>query len=358
MRICYVAHANSHFTIPYVDYFASRGHEVHLVSFHPGDLPNAIMHHPAGRAFDPEKHKWPYLLNAGKAIRMIREVKPDILHAHYVSSNGLLAVASGVHPLVLSARGDDVLIATRNYFRRRLISTILQRADLVNPVSAQLEERVLSLGVRRDRILRLTQGVTGGDFLVDRGQRRPGPIRMICTRRLAPEYQCDRIVGALSRLAGQATAWEFLFAATGPMEGALRQQVGEANLTGAVRFLGGFAQPDLPQLLGDADIYVSASVSDGTSPALLEAMASGAFPVVSDIPANREWLSGQGDGLLFDRTSARQLARHLTRAMEDEPLRRMAVAINRKRVAERGDRETNMGILATAYERLLRPHSP
>src|SRR5262245_53206442 len=103
MRICYVTHSNSHFAAPYVDYFSARGHEIHVISFHPHDLPNAIMHHPAGQSFDPERDKWRYVWNAGAAVRQIREIRPDILHAHYVSSNGVLAAASGVHPLVVSA---------------------------------------------------------------------------------------------------------------------------------------------------------------------------------------------------------------------------------------------------------------
>src|SRR4029079_13645664 len=40
-----------------------------------------------------------------------------------------------------------------------------------------------------------------------------------------------------------------------------------------------------------AEVYVSASRSDSTSQSLLEAMAAGALPVVSDIPGNREWVT-------------------------------------------------------------------
>ena len=81
-----------------------------------------------------------------------------------------------------------------------------------------------------------------------------------------------------------------------------------------------FSLPDdLPDMLAKADIYVSASRSDGTSLSLLEAMAAGAFPVVSDIPANREWLTGQGDGLLFDVDGDKMLADCLEKAIRDEP---------------------------------------
>ncbi len=353
MRICYVAHSNSHFTAPYVDYFSARGHEIHVISLHPQDLANAVMHHPAGKRFDPERDKLRYLWNARAVVRLVRQINPDILHAHYVTSNGVLAAASGVHPLVVSVRGDDVNHRTRIWFARRLIRYVLRRADLMNPVSAELEEKILALGCQRSRVLRLTQGIVTAHFMIARRQRRAGPVRMICTRPLAPEYQGDRILRALAVLAQRRGDWEFTFAATGPLEGILRQKVDHLHLSDRVRFLGGFTQAVLPSLLADADIYVSASISDGTSPALLEAMASGVFPVVSDIPANREWLTGEGDCLLFAPNDVAQLVQTLNRAIEDSSLRHVSVEVNRARVVKSGDRETNMGTLAEAYRRLV-----
>ena len=50
--------------------------------------------------------------------------------------------------------------------------------------------------------------------------------------------------------------------------------------------------------LGQADIYVSTSLHDGTSVSLLEAMGSGAFPIVTDIPSNREWIHHGQNGFL------------------------------------------------------------
>ena len=77
------------------------------------------------------------------------------------------------------------------------------------------------------------------------------------------------------------------------------------------------------------------------------------FPVVSDIPANREWLTGSGDGLLFDPDNAEQLADCLTRAIRDAELRQRVVEPNRQLALARGDRETNMARLAQHYERLV-----
>ena len=353
MRICYVAHSGDHFVPAYVDYFCAAGHEVHLVSLYHADLPNAVNHHPINDPdFDPMKASWAYFWALPKVRRTIRRIRPDIVHAHYVPSNGMMAASAGVHPLVITAHGSDVHYALKHPIKRRAILYALRRADLVNAVSRGLEDKILSLGVPPSRILRLTLGIDTGQFVGLRSERRPGPVRIICTRKMGPVYQCEAIVRATAVLVARGLEFELTFAAGGPEEAELREQVRHLGLDGYVTFLGGYRLSELPPMLADADIYVSASLSDGTSLSLLEAMASGAFPVVSDIPANREWLTGHGDGLLFDPPNHEQLADCLARAIGNDQLRHTAVEANRRRVLAEGDRQANMRTLASHYERL------
>lgn len=101
---------------------------------------------------------------------------------------------------------------------------------------------------------------------------------------------------------------------------------------------------------------MSASRWDGTSPALLEAMASGIVPVVSDIAGNREWLDAASGDLLFDHESIEAQVGCLLTAFEiaqDADSRVAVMERNRQRVMERGDWTTNMRTLAGHYERLI-----
>jgi len=354
VRICYVAHSDAHFTPPYVDYFAAAGHEVHLVSLSQKNLSNAINHHPRKGDFDAMKASWAYVWAIPKVRRVVRRIKPDIVHAHYLPSNGMMAAMAGVHPLIVTAHGSDVHYCIHHVIKRHAILLALRRADLVNAVSRDLERKILSLGLPAEKVFCLTLGIDTKRFICERGRRRPGPTRIICTRRMGPVYQCGLIVEAAADLAERGVDFELTFGATGPEEPRLRQEVERRGLQDCVTFLGGYALDSLPALLADSDICVSASRSDGTSLSLLEAMAAGAFPVVSDIVANREWLTGDGDSLLFDVDSREQLARCLELAITDSRLRQSAVEINRQRVLREGDRETNMKTLALHYERLVR----
>lgn len=352
MRICYVSHSYDHFTAPYVNWFVSRGHEVHLVSCYHEDLPNVINHHPWKGEFDPQKATWAYFLMIPRVRRMIRRIAPDVLHSHYVTSNGLLAAASGVRPLVVTAHGSDIHYSIDDPIRRRAIMFAMSRADLVNPVSRGLEAKIIALGVPASKVACFTLGVETSRYRIDRSHRRPGPVRFVCTRRLEPIYQCDMIIRACELLARRRDDFRLLFAGRGVLESRLREEVDRRQLGEFITFRGGYQMDELPAILADADIYISASRSDGTSLCLLEAMAAGLFPVVSDIAANREWLTGEGDSLLFDCSSDLQLADRLERAVIDTDLRLRALMYNRERVVTEGDRDVNMSKLAAHYERL------
>jgi glycosyltransferase involved in cell wall biosynthesis len=111
-------------------------------------------------------------------------------------------------------------------------------------------------------------------------------------------------------------------------------------------FLGGVGEREMEGLLQSTSYYVSASLSDGASSSLLEAMASGLFPIVSDIPANREWITHEENGLLFPPGDHVTLAACLGRAIKNESWMDGARDTNRQLVRERADADTNMAGLA------------
>lgn len=358
MRLCYIVHSQSHFAAPYIDHFARRGHEVHLISFTRDPLPNAVNHHPLPHDCDPTTSPLAYVRAIPQVRRLVRAIAPDLVHAHFLTSNGLVATASGFHPLVVSARGSDVHNSLRHTARRALIRYVVQRADLVNPVSAELTSKIATLGVPAAKMLCLSQGIEAVRFDVPRTVRPDGVVRLICTRKLHRPYQPHTIVAALARIAAAGIDFRMTFAADGRDLAALRREVVAHGLASRVHFLGGYAPAELPALLAAADLYVSASLWDGTSPALLEAMAAGVFPIVSDCPANREWLSGEADGLLFPPDDVDALTSALRRAIAAPVSWDAARARNQALVRARADRETNLEILGTHYERLVAECGP
>jgi glycosyltransferase involved in cell wall biosynthesis len=182
------------------------------------------------------------------------------------------------------------------------------------------------------------------------GAAAAGPPHIVCTRNHMPVYDIPTLLEALAALAAQGVAFRASLAGGGNLLEAHRRRAEELGLEGRVKLLGLLPHEDLPALLRRADLYVSPALSDGTSAALLEALATGLVPVVSDVPANRGWLEPGSSGLLFPPGDAAALAAALARALGDGELRARARREGPLRVAERGDLEVNMRRLAALLE--------
>jgi glycosyltransferase involved in cell wall biosynthesis len=106
-------------------------------------------------------------------------------------------------------------------------------------------------------------------------------------------------------------------------------------------------------MLAEHDVYLSASRSDGASISLMEAMAGGCFPVVSDIEANREWLEDGKNALTFPCGDDEKLAGIILSLPPRRDFIQSAVARNRAVAEERADREKNLALLLERMEKVV-----
>jgi glycosyltransferase involved in cell wall biosynthesis len=117
-------------------------------------------------------------------------------------------------------------------------------------------------------------------------------------------------------------------------------------------FLGRLDRQDVLRYTQAADIYVSTSLSDGTSASLLDSMTLGIPIVATDIPGNREWIRDGSEGLLFQRRDSATLTSHLVRLAEDAPMRESLSAAARSVVLARADWNANSEVLRSRLQRL------
>jgi glycosyltransferase involved in cell wall biosynthesis len=108
----------------------------------------------------------------------------------------------------------------------------------------------------------------------------------------------------------------------------------------------------MPNLLAKTDIYVSTSLYDGTSVSLLEALASGAFPVVTDIPSNREWITDGDNGFLVPIDEAGILASRILDAIRNRDFLEKSQSDNLLIVERKAFWPTNIKKLEEIYSSL------
>lgn len=333
MRIAVLADASLPHTQRWVEALTRRGHECLVVSLESGTgyaAPTEWV------AVGPKLPRFVrYTLAIARVRKLLKAFRPDVVNPHFLPNYGWMAVHIGLRPIVLSVLGSDLLTVPQkgplHAWRTRFV---LARSDFVLSDAEMLTDAACRFGFPRERVRTVPWGIE-----LHRFPWPPSHLELpettcvvLSTRRLDPVYDVGTLLIAAKQMKPtERRHFAFRIAGSGPDETRLRQQAQDLDVT----FLGWLSQVELANELQAAHLYVSTSKSDSTSVSLLEAMAAGCFPVVSDIAGNREWVKDGVGGLLFPAGDANALADALRRAQQDIALRSQAALHNRRLVETR-----------------------
>lgn len=294
-----------------------------------------------------------YPLAVPKIRRIITAFKPHVVNAHFLPNYGVIGALCGFRPWVLSTWGSDImLLPDRSAFHRRRTGFVLARASYVTSDARVMSERIADFGVDRSRILTFPYGVDRRVFHpVERESDRTGP-RILSNRKLEAVYNIEAIIAAFPRVMAALPDAVLTIAGSGSFENRIHAAAGASGVEEAVRFVGARPHDTLPVLLNAHDVFVSVALSDTTSVSLLEAMACGLFPVVSDIPANREWITDGANGTVVPANDPGRIADAIIDAWRRPDLRERARRENQAIIQSRADWHDNMSDIRELFERL------
>jgi L-malate glycosyltransferase len=350
VKILYVADAASIHTQRWAESFRDAGDVMHIASFRAAEVDGVAVHRlptwGLGRAG--------YFAAVPALRRLAARLRPDVVHAQYVTSYGFIAAAAGLAPLVVTAWGTDVLISPReSRLARWLAARAVAAADQVTTVAEHMNAAVVALGVSASKVVALPFGVDTLQFRPpSQWPDAPPPFRVISTRAFAPVYSVHTVIDAVQRLRSGGLAVHLDLVGDGPLRAELEAQVHAGVLQDVVSFHGQVDPAQLVALLGAAHIFVTSALSDGNNVSLNEAMACGCYPVATDIPANVQWITPGRNGALFPGGDAGRLAEAIERVAGDEPARRAAAHENRRIVEERADWRVSVARMREIYQRL------
>jgi glycosyltransferase involved in cell wall biosynthesis len=261
-------------------------------------------------------------------IYVVFKHKCHLIHAHWAIPTGLIGVLVGSFlkiPLIVTIHGSDFRISTMKPFMlKKIFLYVCKRAKHIICVSEVLRRNIEKLGIKAEKISVSPMGVDEPFFrpLINRGANRIGQwFTILSNRQLQPIYNISLLIRAIPIVVKEEPNARFIIAGIGSEREKLEKQVKDLNISSNVQFLGWVTHEEMPKLLSQADIYISTSLDDGTSISLLEAMASGAFPIVTDIPSNREWISDGENGFLVPIDEERFLAEKILGAIRNQDLR-------------------------------------
>lgn len=295
-------------------------------------------------------------------MRVIEGVHPDLVHAGPLQSCGFMAALANRHPLVIMSWGSDVLVeADRSPLSQWLTGYVLAQAQLFACDCAAVAKKAQGYVPLPDgRIIIFPWGLerkqpaaqTRGEGLaLRRSLGWEGHRVVLSMRAWEPIYGVDVVLEAFRQASAEDASLRLLLLGSGSMHEGFRRFIECHGLGARIHSPGLVAHEETAAYFGAADVYVSAAHSDGTSISLLEAMAYGLPPVVTDIASNREWVEEGFNGWLVTDGDAEELAARMLDPTDDTITEVMA-ARNRVIIAERADWERNIDRLVVAYSAL------
>jgi len=273
--------------------------------------------------FDEPPRKCHFRLSR-RLCALVRGRAFDIVHSHMFVPNTWTALACITTPRVAFIPTEHTAGAWKRPHHRVADRLVYGRADAVAAVSATVREVIAAASPAIERkVAVIENGVAvpaaitpGAKSSARRGLDIPENAFVVtAVGRLTWEKDHATLIDAAAVLRECAPETIVLVVGSGALESELVERAGSASLSGTVRFLG--TRTDVGRILAASDVFTMPSVSEGSPLALLEAMAAGLAPVVSDIPALAGKVRNERTGMVVPVGRPRMLAEALIRLYRD-----------------------------------------
>lgn len=355
LRVLVLADASSIHTEQWIKGLAESGPvEIRLVTMNPAGVRPGLRDVRELRAIDEVYAgpvnagggNWRYVLNAPRIRQLVGHMRPDAVVALYLTSYGLMGAALKGHAALAHViLGSDVMTTPdRSPLYRAAARWALERADLIVSASEVATARLADLAHLRSGVV-LTRQYGVEDWVLEHAAV-PKMYSFVSNRAWVRNSRIDRVLALFSRLeAGLSLA----LIGGGELDSVVRA-IAAGN--SRVHVLGVLPHRDNVDVLAQSSFYLSMTESDGASLSLMEAMAVGAVPVVSDIAPNREWIKDGVNGVLLPSDENLAVAR-IERLLALPATELDAIRTrNRELVQQRGSRRRNMAVIRGRLEQV------
>ena len=362
MRILYLTRSDSVHDQRFMHTLAESSHEAFVLRLYPGEFPT-----PAGVTalewvgFEGGLQPWNLPIAQRALTNVISEIEPDLIHAGPLTDMAFLAATTGFENLLAMSWGFDLMhdvhVSKLDEHRARFA---LKHARALITDAYSSAEVAQNLGFPAEKIYIFPWGVDLEHFSPSNAQNAGLPWRekmgwvdkriFLCLRSWEPNYGVDVLLHAFTEAVSTDPDLRLILLG----DGSLHDQYAKilaADLLQEKVFVGGrVPNQDLITYYGAADVYVTPSHVDGSSVSLMEALACGLPAIVSDIPANLEWVQPGKNGWIFTDNDIDELKNTLL-TVSGSNLAEMAKSA-RLTAAKKADWQKNKQTLLSAYQQL------
>lgn len=373
LKICNIGWAQSIHVERWLRWFAARGHEISIITDVPKPMEGITSYNINERLADKnrlERYKefhfnfyCPPLYNLNRIIRLrklVKKIQPDIVHSHSLWYPGYLGGYLNFHPFVITVFNGDVLWKKDDTTLWQKVRTMamLKKADIVTGVSPVLTDACVVHGVEKKKTRVIRRGVDLKKFNIHQNREivrkqlgLPADRKIILSpRNLAAFYNLERIIRLIPKIIERVKNVLFVFIwHSNEGGGELKNLAAKLGVLESVRFVGKVEYDTVALYHRSSDIMISLSDRDSGPVALQEAMASGAVPVISDLPCVRELAADKVNGFLVNPSDETQAADAVIALLLNDALRAEIAGRNWEIAQEKCNQEKEMEKMQQIY---------
>lgn len=360
MKICYLGDVSSPHVQRWVKFFAEKGDEVHVISINPPDESYKIIKDfKKINVYILRKYRSKFtgritnfLYQANQVRKLTKIINPDIIHSHFARSYGLFGFLTFFHPFLLSVHGSDVLLSPKkSQLVRITLPFTIRSADRVlataEPMRKYLQK---NFRVAPSKIVRLQWGIDVNIFTrgyVSRVETlrkvldiNKESIVILSARGMTSIYNNHFLIRAIPQIIQKNPKVVFILlrglGEDSQYENQLEKEVKELDIQKNIRFILKKINPrEMATYLNLSKIFVSIPNTDQFGSSVLEGMACGAIPVVSNIEVYKQYLINNENAYFVESNDPKDIAEKINRILANMiEIREFCFRINRKIVLE------------------------
>lgn len=280
-------------------------------------------------------------------IRKLREImlqfSPTVVHVHQANSYAYITSRAnkGRFPQVLTTWGSDVLILpNKGGLYKHIVSYSLKKSDYVTADAKFMEKAIHNL-VKKEVLI--------ANFGIEYKQEViPNKTKVIYSNRSHESlYRVNQIIEGFSEFVRTNPSWRLVVGANGAKTDELKLLAKDILPESSYEFIGFVNSVENKQNYLNAHIWISNPESDGTAISLLEAMGYGCVPVVSDLPANNEWIKDGENGVIIGNSIEESIEKAANLNLE------LVQNLNEQIIKNQATKEVNKAKFINLYNQII-----
>jgi glycosyltransferase involved in cell wall biosynthesis len=306
---------------------------------------------------DGDLRKLIYLKSIHKVREIIKFFQPDIVHAHYASSYGLIASLTGFRPLLVSVWGNDVYdFPLKSFLHKKSFQFVMKTAKQIFSTSKIMADEISKYTNKQIKVI---------PFGVDTNIFKPLEVKKIfseetivmgAVKSLSYKYGNDKVIRAFKIVKEKLPEYKLklLLVGDGILLKELENLVSELNIRDDVKFIGHVPHSEVPIYHNMIDIHIYPSNWESFGVSNLEAASCQKVQVASNIGGFKEILNDGVDSFLVDPNSIEEISSKLILLITNKELRVKMGIEARKNVLNNFNWYDNVNTMIEEYHSVLR----